>query len=250
LAQAKIQVLSGPQAGQEVVFRDSLILGRSQAAGLVLHHPTVSREHARIFFRNGTWNLVDLKSRNGTRLGARPVTKAELAEGDEITLGEVKIRFLVLEEEEGEGRSPVEEGRVPEGPGTGGEAGESPPSPGEGEISFGEEEIRLEGEGGRPGGPAGPGRDVSAGPPLSPPVRRISPRAAGRVSGPSLAGAGVKRLGEGMSGLSPTPAGRPKGGSILEEDLSQWSGFAKFLAWLLGLALAGALFYLAFVLVS
>jgi len=188
VAEARIQVLSGPQAGREVVFRDSLILGRSRAAGVVLPHPTVSREHARIFHREGRWNLVDLKSRNGTRLRGKLVTLAELREGDEILLGEVRLRFFLGPEEEGK-ESSREGGGLP---------------------------AREEG--------VPPPRPLPAGPP------------------------GARRLGAGLEAKSGKV--RSGGGSLLGEDLSQWSGLARFLALLLALFLAGALFYLAFTWVS
>ena len=250
MAEAKIQVLSGPQAGEEKVFQDSIILGRSHTAGLVLHHATVSREHARIFHRGGVWNVVDLKSRNGTRLKGKPVTKAEIRNGDELTLGEVKIRFL----EAGGKALPEEKG---ESERESGQDQGSPPGAGE-EITFGGEEIHLEGgegaekaappERGAPAGPPGPpGPAGSQAPPPSarPAVPKAGPSPVGRP-----AGRAVRRLGEGRVDLPVRPGSKEGKAGLLEEDLSQWSGFAKFLAVLAGLALGALLFYLAFTMVS
>ncbi len=241
MAEAKIQVLSGPDAGKEVTFRDSLILGRSHAAGLVLHHPTVSREHARIFFRGGAWNVVDLKSRNGTRLRGKPVTREEIRDGDELVLGEVRLRFFAL----------------PGGPaGEGGKEGvsqgdralsfreEELPGPGR-ELSLGGEEIRL--EEGPPGEPSLSRREAPE--PGPPPAGRLGPRPPGSGPAPGKplpARPAAPRLGEGREDLVRAGRTGTGGGGLLQEDLSQWSGFAKFLAFLAGLALAALLFYLAY----
>ncbi len=243
MAEAKIVVLSGPGAGKEVTFRDSLILGRSRAAGLVLPHPTVSREHARIFFREGAWFVVDLKSRNGTRLGGKGITKSEIRDGDELLLGEVKLRFHLPGAEKKRGGE--EEERKERG------GGIQLEDPGEGLVPGGEE-IRLE-EDSRKGGLAQSSPD--RGRPLSPPRPSLGekgpvPPPGKARPGPLPARPAARRLGEGREDL--LLKGRPKegGGGLLGEDLSQWSGFAKFLAFLLGLALAAFLFYLAFRVVS
>ena len=240
MAEARIQVLSGPEAGKEVTFRDSLILGRSHAAGLVLHHPTVSREHARIFFRNGTWNVVDLKSRNGTRLRGKPVTREEIRHGDELVLGEVRLRFFAAPGGSGEkGPAPVEE-REREGEGAPPpEEGGGIPGPGE-ELSLGGEEITLEES---PGEEPPLSRKVAPSPPPVPPSGRKGPASR---PGPLPARPAAPRLGEGREDLLGPRRRDQGGGGLLQEDLSQWSGFAKFLAFLAGLALAAVLFYLAY----
>lgn len=43
-----------------------LILGRRRDCDVVLSDPGVSRRHARLFFRDGSWVLEDLDSTNGT----------------------------------------------------------------------------------------------------------------------------------------------------------------------------------------
>ena len=50
-----------------------LVIGRSSAATIQVDDPKVSREHARIVRRDGALQLVDLGSRNGTRVNGKTV---------------------------------------------------------------------------------------------------------------------------------------------------------------------------------
>jgi pSer/pThr/pTyr-binding forkhead associated (FHA) protein len=47
---------------------ESLIIGRSKGADLVIPGRGISRNHARLFYLEGELLLEDLSSRNGTRL--------------------------------------------------------------------------------------------------------------------------------------------------------------------------------------
>lgn len=71
------------------------VLGRELADGIVcIDSPTVSRRHARISISTTGATLEDLQSKNGTFLHGAPVTGiAPLADGDEIRLGSVVLRF-------------------------------------------------------------------------------------------------------------------------------------------------------------
>jgi serine phosphatase RsbU (regulator of sigma subunit) len=66
---------------------ESLIVGRSSAAELVLADRFLSRKHARLFQDNGAWMVEDLGSRNGTLInGVRIEEPTKLKEDDEIRL--------------------------------------------------------------------------------------------------------------------------------------------------------------------
>ena len=69
-----------------------LLVGRSSRCEVVLSHPTVSRRHARLILRDGRWVLQDLGSTNGSRLNGRQVGRAQLRPGDELWLGEARLR--------------------------------------------------------------------------------------------------------------------------------------------------------------
>ena len=56
---------------------------------------TVSREHAKLWLENGSCWIEDLNSRYGTTINGTPIKKGahELAEGDEIRIGETTLRM-------------------------------------------------------------------------------------------------------------------------------------------------------------
>jgi Protein of unknown function (DUF3662)/FHA domain len=69
-------------------------LGRSRQSDIVLGDPNISRQHAEIRPRGGSWVLTDLGSTNGSRLNGRPVERPEVIRpGDEIELGSTLLRF-------------------------------------------------------------------------------------------------------------------------------------------------------------
>jgi hypothetical protein len=69
-------------------------LGRSRQCDIVLGDPNVSRRHAEVRPRGGSWVLTDLGSTNGSRVNGRTVEHAEvLKPGDEIELGSTVLRF-------------------------------------------------------------------------------------------------------------------------------------------------------------
>jgi hypothetical protein len=65
-----------------------LLIGRHAACDVVLPGETVSREHARLVFRDGKWIIHDLKSANGTAVNGTYVGRCELYPGDQLVLGE------------------------------------------------------------------------------------------------------------------------------------------------------------------
>ena len=59
----------------------------------MLDDPTVSRHHARITLQGGKYQVQDLGSTSGTRVGGKDVTFAQIASGDTIKLGNTEIGF-------------------------------------------------------------------------------------------------------------------------------------------------------------
>jgi hypothetical protein len=69
-------------------------LGRSRQCDVTVDDPNVSRTHAEVRPRGGSWVLSDLGSTNGSRLNGRRVEGSEvLKPGDEIELGTTVVRF-------------------------------------------------------------------------------------------------------------------------------------------------------------
>jgi hypothetical protein len=90
-AQTALLLLDGRRL---VVGPGGMTLGRSRQCDVVLNDPNVSREHAEIRPRGGSWVLTDLGSTNGSRLNGRTVNGSEVVKpGDEIELGATVLRF-------------------------------------------------------------------------------------------------------------------------------------------------------------
>lgn len=71
------------------------IVGREARATIRIDASTVSRRHARIVINGDRALIEDLGSHNGTFVAGRRTESAELSDGDEITFGSVKTRFVV-----------------------------------------------------------------------------------------------------------------------------------------------------------
>ena len=79
---------------QKVVFEgEQLTIGRDAGNDVVLADPNVSRVHAEVTRSGDVVELVDLGSRNGTRLNGEPVTRARLEPGAEIGIGPYRLVF-------------------------------------------------------------------------------------------------------------------------------------------------------------
>src|SRR5579859_2438775 len=71
------------------------LVGRSQVCNLVIKDPTASRRHARFEVRGSTCLVEDLGSSAGTRKNGGFITRAELRDGDVVSLG--PTQFVVSE---------------------------------------------------------------------------------------------------------------------------------------------------------
>ncbi len=75
-------------------LQDFNVLGRDGDCHLQLKDPSVSRRHARILRRNGRFFIVDLRSRNGTKVNHLPIVEAELRSQDIIEIGQTHLLFI------------------------------------------------------------------------------------------------------------------------------------------------------------
>jgi FhaA, N-terminal domain/FHA domain len=90
-AETAVLIMDGQRL---VVGPGGATLGRSRQCDLVLSDPNVSRQHAEIRPRGGSWVLTDLGSTNGSRVNGRPVQGSEVVRpGDEIELGATALKF-------------------------------------------------------------------------------------------------------------------------------------------------------------
>lgn len=90
-AETALIVLGGKRM---VVGPAGATLGRSRKCDIVVDDPNVSREHAEVRPRGGSWVLSDLGSTNGSSINGRRTDGAEvLKPGDEIELGTSTMTF-------------------------------------------------------------------------------------------------------------------------------------------------------------
>ena len=83
--------------GEVVVIEigdDTIHLGRSAAADVMLEHLSVSRRHAVVARRGEDVVVLDDRSLNGVVVNGDRVREAVLQHGDEIRLGDVAMRYL------------------------------------------------------------------------------------------------------------------------------------------------------------
>jgi predicted component of type VI protein secretion system len=81
--------------GKRMVVGDrGATVGRSRQCEIVLEDPNVSRRHAELRPRGGSWVFTDLGSTNGSRVNGRSVEgPTVIKSGDEIELGTAVMRF-------------------------------------------------------------------------------------------------------------------------------------------------------------
>ncbi|MBV8955033.1 MAG: FHA domain-containing protein [Solirubrobacterales bacterium] len=77
-----------------VVGPAGVSLGRSRQCDVVIDDPNISRQHAEIRPRGGSWVLTDLGSTNGSSINGRRIDQPEVIKpGDEIELGTSVLTF-------------------------------------------------------------------------------------------------------------------------------------------------------------
>ena len=72
------------------------ILGRAKDCQFLipLDELSTSRQHARIEYSGGRWEIVDLQSRNGTFVNDKMISRQAIRSGDKIRLGSFELTFV------------------------------------------------------------------------------------------------------------------------------------------------------------
>lgn len=93
--QALLVVKRGPNAGARFLLDQPVTTaGRHPEADIFLDDVTVSRRHAEFRLNEGTFEVVDVGSLNGTYVNREPRNAQELSAGDEIQIGKFRLVFI------------------------------------------------------------------------------------------------------------------------------------------------------------
>ena len=93
---AAIVVLSGKSAGTEYdLEQPKLSIGRGPGVDLAFDDTAMSREHAVFEFLDGSFQIRDLGSTNGTELNEQAIKAGSLDHGDRLRIGEHVFQFIL-----------------------------------------------------------------------------------------------------------------------------------------------------------
>ena len=105
----KLIAIEGDDVGEIDIPGEDVVFGREADCPVVLKDPSISRKHARLTRVENGWELVDLRSGNGTFVNGKRVDQAIVRHNDEIKLGSASFRFV----DPSEGMLPVDASAAP-----------------------------------------------------------------------------------------------------------------------------------------
>ena len=96
--------ITGPEPGKDYSLSlggRAIFMGRDESAEIVIDDASVSRRHARIYLEgighSTSIVIQDLESTNGTFVNQKQIRRSRLEHGDRIHLGDVLLRFEMLD---------------------------------------------------------------------------------------------------------------------------------------------------------
>jgi pSer/pThr/pTyr-binding forkhead associated (FHA) protein len=97
-----LRFISGKYQGGEYPLAEGqeIVIGRSSELDMVLVEEMVSRKHARIALIDGTINIEDLGSTNGTFVNGEKVQQGTLREGDRVLIGTNILKVVAAPQDE------------------------------------------------------------------------------------------------------------------------------------------------------
>ena len=94
-----LAVIAGTQAGSVFqIAKPRIYLGRGSAMDIQIQDSEVSRRHAMLEIRNGEATLVDLGATNGTFVDGERISRYELSNQSEFTLGSTTLMLIVTQD--------------------------------------------------------------------------------------------------------------------------------------------------------
>lgn len=95
----RLVATTGPLKSNVFPLIEEVSIGRDTSNQVCLSSALVSRRHCTIQNRDGNFEITDLESYNGTQVNGVSVTVGLLKHGDQITIGDSRLVFLVEEED-------------------------------------------------------------------------------------------------------------------------------------------------------
>lgn len=94
---ARLLVIGGPVLlGQSFLLeRSAAVIGRTGENDIVIDHKSISRHHAKIVREADRFVVIDLESSNGLRVNGAVTERAEIAAGDVIEIGRLRLQLVV-----------------------------------------------------------------------------------------------------------------------------------------------------------
>ena len=94
----KLILFAEPNKAKQVVLTQvETLIGRSPDSDIVITQERVSRRHALLIMDGALVTLKDLASQNGVLVNGAKIISHDLVNGDEIMIGDCKIRFFATE---------------------------------------------------------------------------------------------------------------------------------------------------------
>ena len=101
---------SGSWAGKVItLYQDSMTIGRSSGADIILDDPCVSAPHGKIEREGDLWRVIDLMSANGIYVNGEKTLASYLSEGDALRFGQLEFRFVIDSTDVASLANPVQE---------------------------------------------------------------------------------------------------------------------------------------------
>lgn len=187
----------GGQQSQHEFSKPEITIGRMKGNDIVLPKGNVSKQHTRVFFRDGQAYIVDLKSTNGTYVNGRKVTSEQLiSASDKIYIGDFILQ-ITPQPSRAQSAGPPSPPKPPGAPGPSG--GQSPSDQRQGGRHF----------------PTVMDADAIQNPAASQPGRPASPSSTGNAnpnqSSPGPAVGGAPERPSSTAGSPPSRGGSPSG---------------------------------------
>ncbi|MEM7232955.1 MAG: FHA domain-containing protein [Planctomycetota bacterium] len=101
-----LTIVEGAEAGKQILLKNLSVFeaGKAQGNHICLKDESVAFNHFRVYNSDNSYMVYDLGSKRGTLVNGNPVEKADLKSGDILQVGDLKIRFELVDDASAKGR--------------------------------------------------------------------------------------------------------------------------------------------------